>query len=121
MKLIHADGHVLGRDEHLEPVLEAGRYEKLTFDWVAYDPDRVPAEVEFWKNGVKSSTVSAPRSMMTYSNRFTEEGTQTLVLKAGPTGYTCASTWVRAVSISARPPTAWRSSLTPAGRSNGDE
>ena len=64
------------------------RYEKLTFDWVAYDPDRVPAEVEFWKNGVKSSTVSAPRSMMTYSNRFTEEGTQTLVLKAGPTGYT---------------------------------
>lgn len=26
--------------------------------------------------------------MMTYSNRFTEEGTQTLVLKAGPTGYT---------------------------------
>ena len=88
LKLIHADGHVLGRDEHLEPVLEAGRYEKLTFDWVAYDPDRVPAEVEFWKNGVKSSTVSAPRSMMTYSNRFTEEGTQTLVLKAGPTGYT---------------------------------
>ena len=33
LKLIHADGHVLGRDEHLEPVLEAGRYEKLTFDW----------------------------------------------------------------------------------------
>ena len=26
--------------------------------------------------------------MMTYSNRFTEEGTQTLVLKAGSTGYT---------------------------------
>ena len=47
LKLIHADGHILGRDEHLEPVLEAGRYEKLTFDWVAYDPDRVPAEVEF--------------------------------------------------------------------------
>jgi hypothetical protein len=68
--------------------------------------DRVPAEVEFWKNGVKSSTVSAPRSMMTYSNRFTEEGTQTLVLKAVRPGTLCASTWVRAVSISARPPTA---------------
>ena len=32
--------------------------------------------------------MSAPRSMMTYSNRFTKEGTQTLVLKAGPTGQT---------------------------------
>ena len=39
----------------------------------------------------KRQTVSAPRSMMTYSNRFTEEGTQMLVLKAGPTGYTLRS------------------------------
>ena len=87
LKMVHADGRILGRDDHLRPVLEAGRYEKLSFDWVAYDPDRVPADVEFWKNGVKGNTVIAPRSMMTYSNRFTEEGTQTLTLKAGNTEY----------------------------------
>ena len=78
LKLIHADGHVLGRDEHLEPVLEAGRYEKLTFDWVAYDPTVCPLKWSSGKTAIKSSTVSAPRSMMTYSNRFTEEGTQRL-------------------------------------------
>ena len=34
LKLIHADGHVLGRDEHLEPVLEpAATRSSLSTGW----------------------------------------------------------------------------------------
>ena len=74
-------------DLHTVPTIETGRYEQCSFDFVAYDPSVTPATVEIWRNGSLSRTVSVPRSVQTYSNRFTEEGTQTLQLKLGSTSY----------------------------------
>ena len=86
-KIVHADGRIITGTGHTVPTIETGRYELCSFDFVAYDPSVTPATVEIWRNGSLSRTVSVPRSVQTYSNRFTEEGTQTLQLKLGSTSY----------------------------------
>ena len=86
-KIVHADGRIITGTGHTVPTIETGRYEQCSFDFVAYDPSVTPATVEIWRNGSLSRTVSVPRSVQTYSNRFTEEGTQTLQLKLGSTSY----------------------------------
>ncbi len=87
-KIIHPDGRILTGAAHSVPVIEAGQYEKCTFDFAAYDPSVVPATVELWHNGTLARTVSVPRTAQTYTNRFTEKGRQTLQLKLGSASYT---------------------------------
>lgn len=87
-KIIHPDGRILTGAGHSVPVIEAGQYEKCTFDFAAYDPSVVPATVELWHNGTLARTVSVPRTAQTYTNRFTEKGRQTLQLKLGSANYT---------------------------------
>ena len=86
-KIIHPDGRIITGAAHTLPVIEAGQYEKCTFDFVAYDPSVVPATVELWNNGTLARTVSVPRTVQTYTNRFTEKGRQTLLLKLGSAIY----------------------------------
>lgn len=86
-KIIHPDGRIITGGSHTLPVIEAGQYEKCTFDFVAYDPSVVPATVELWNNGTLARTVSVPRTVQTYTNRFTEKGRQTLLLKLGSAIY----------------------------------
>ena len=73
---------------HLTPTLQAYQYEQMSFNYVAYDPNTTPAQVEVYLNGEQKNTINAPRSMQTYTNRFTSQGTQTLVLKVGTKSYT---------------------------------
>ena len=73
---------------HLTPTLQAYQYEQMNFNYVAYDPNTTPAQVEVYLNGEQKNTINAPRSMQTYTNRFTSQGTQTLVLKVGTKSYT---------------------------------
>lgn len=73
---------------HLTPTLTAAQYEQFSFSFVAYDPSTTPAKVEVYLNDVLKSTLAVPRSMQTYTNRFTAQGTQTLKLKVGATSYT---------------------------------
>ena len=87
-KITHADGRIVTGTGHTVPTLEVGQYEQCSFSFVAYDPAVVPATVEIWRNGSLSRSVSVPRSVQTYGNRFTEKGTQTLQLKLGATAYT---------------------------------
>ena len=86
-KIVHPDGRIITGTGHSVPTIGVGRYEQCSFDFVAYDPSITPATVEIWRNGSLSRTVSVPRSVQTYSNRFTEEGVQTLQLKLGSTSY----------------------------------
>ena len=86
-KIVHPDGRIITGTGHSVPTIGVGRYEQCSFDFVAYDPSVTPATVEIWRNGSLSRTVSVPRSVQTYSNRFTEEGVQTLQLKLGSTSY----------------------------------
>lgn len=73
---------------HLTPTLQAYQYEQMSFYFVAYDPNTTPAQVEVYLNDVLKNTINAPRSMQTYTNRFTEQGAQKLVLKVGTKSYT---------------------------------
>ncbi len=73
---------------HLTPTLQAYQYEQMSFNYVAYDPSTTPAQVEVYLNDELKNTVNAPRSMQTYTNRFTSQGTQTLILKVGTENYT---------------------------------
>ena len=85
-KLTFGDGRIFA-DDHLTPTIETGQYEQVKFDFVAYDPTATPATVSVWRDGVRTQTVSVPRTVQTYTNRFLEQGAVAMVLKCGTTEY----------------------------------
>ena len=85
-KLTFWDGRIFA-DDHLTPTIETGQYEQVRFDFVAYDPTTTPATVGVWRDGIRTQTVSVPRTTQTYTNRFLEQGDVALVLKCGTTEY----------------------------------
>ena len=85
-KLTFGDGRIFA-DDHLTPTIETGQYEQVRFDFVAYDPTTTPATVSVWRNGIRTQTVSVPRTVQTYTNRFLEQGAVAMVLKCGTTEY----------------------------------
>lgn len=60
---------------HLTPTLNIGQYEQMEFEYIAYDPASTPATVAEKHNGNVIRTLGVPRSMQTYTNRFTSQGT----------------------------------------------
>lgn len=85
-KLTFGDGRIFA-DDHLTPTIETGQYEQVRFDFVAYDPTTTPATVGVWKDGIRTQTVSVPRTTQVYTNRFLEQGDVAMVLKCGTTEY----------------------------------
>ena len=85
-KLTFGDGRIFA-DDHLTPTIETGQYEQVKFDFVAYDPTATPAMVSVWSDGIRTQTVSVPRTVQTYTNRFLEQGAVAMVLKCGTTEY----------------------------------
>lgn len=85
-KIIFKDGRVFTAD-HLTPTIDTGQYEQMMFDFVAYDPTATPAGMSVWRDGIRTQTVSVPRTVQTYTNRFLEQGDVAMVLKCGTTEY----------------------------------
>ena len=85
-KLTFGDGRIFV-DDHLTPTIETGQYEQVRFDFVAYDPTTTPATVGVWRDGIRTQTVSVPRTTQVYTNRFLEQGDVAMVLKCGTTEY----------------------------------
>lgn len=85
-KLTFGDGCIFA-DDHLTPTIETGQYEQVRFDFVAYDPTTTPATVGVWRDGIRTQTVSVPRTTQVYTNRFLEQGDVAMVLKCGTTEY----------------------------------
>ena len=85
-KLTFGDGRIFA-DDHLTPTVETGQYEQVKFDFVAYDPTTTPATVGVWRDGIRTQTVSVPRTTQVYTNRFLEQGDVAMVLKCGTTEY----------------------------------
>ena len=85
-KLTFGDGRIFA-DDHLTPTIETGQYEQVRFDFVAYDPTTTPATVGVWRDGIRTQTVSVPRTAQLYTNRFLEQGDVAMVLKCGTTEY----------------------------------
>lgn len=85
-KLTFGDGRIFA-DDHLTPTIETGQYEQVRFDFVAYDPTTTPATVGVWRDGIRTQTVSVPRTTQVYTNRFLEQGDVAMALKCGTTEY----------------------------------
>ena len=85
-KLTFGDGRIFA-DDHMTPTIETGQYEQVRFDFVAYDPTTTPATVGVWRDGIRTQTVSVPRTTQVYTNRFLEQGDVAMVLKCGTTEY----------------------------------
>ena len=85
-KLTFGDGRIFA-DDHLTPTIETGQYEQVRFDFVAYDPTTTPATVGVGRDGIRTQTVSVPRTTQVYTNRFLEQGDVAMVLKCGTTEY----------------------------------
>ncbi len=73
IKYTNKNGTILFSD-HLTPTLTVGQYEEMKFDYIAYDPNTTPASVQELHNGNAIRTLSVPRSMQAYTNRFTAQG-----------------------------------------------
>lgn len=85
-KITFKDGRVFTAD-HLTPTIDTGQYEQVLFDFVAYDPTATPASMSVWRDGIRTQTVSVPRTTQVYTNRFLEQGDVAMVLKCGTTEY----------------------------------
>ena len=85
-KITFKDGRVFTAD-HLTPTIDTDQYEQVLFDFVAYDPTATPASMSVWRDGIRTQTVSVPRTVQTYTNRFLEKGAVAMVLKCGTTEY----------------------------------
>lgn len=120
LMLTHRDGHISGPSGHLAPALGAGQYEACVFKFAAYDPAATPASVEIYRNGKPQQTVSVPRTVQDYRNRFTEKGRQTLLFKVGKAERTLYVDVADGGIDIGEAAYGLQVKLSPAGRSNGE-
>ncbi len=119
VKYTDTDGTILTGDD-ITPTIKAAQYETMSFQYIAYDPDTTPATVEVWLNSKLSQTINAPRTMQTYTNRPTEQGTQTLELKIGSVSRTVSVNVVESSIDISEATYGLVAKLSAAGRSNGE-
>ena len=81
------DGRIFSPSDHLSPLLEAGQFEQVKFDFVVYDPSATPATMSVFRDNVQTQEVSVPRTTQTYVNRFTEKGRVSMRFQCGATRY----------------------------------
>ena len=118
-KHVFKDGRIF-TDTHLTPRLEVGQYEQLTFDYVVYDSSVLPAPMSVWQNGTEVQTMSVPRTAQAYTNRFTEQGAQTMRLTSGTTEYMFYIDVTKSSIDVAEAGYGLKLKLSAAGRSNGE-
>ena len=114
------DGRIFTAATHLTPTLAVGQYEQLQFEYAVYDAGVTPAAVTVWQNGSAVQSFSVPATTQTYTNRFTQQGAQTMKLLCGATEYPFYIN-VEESSIDVSEATLdLRLKLSAAGRSNGE-
>lgn len=107
-------------ENHLTPIVEAGQYEQLSFEYAVFDANKTPADMGVWLNGSEVQKVSIPRTVQTYTNRFTEQGVQPMKFVCGAVEYPF-SVDVQKSSIDIQEATlGLQLKLNAAGRSNGE-
>lgn len=120
LMITHPDGRIQTAQEHLKPVISVGQYEPYGFRFVAYDPNQTPATLSVKRNDTLLQTVSVPRTMQTYQNRFTEKGRQTMAFTTGTATYTLYIDVEESGIDIGEASYGLQVRLSPAGRSNGE-
>lgn len=86
IKASFEDGRIF-TSNHLTPVLEVVQFEQLSFDFVVYDPAQTPTEMDIYQGGTLVSSITPPRTVQNYSNRYTSSGTVVMQFVAAGTTY----------------------------------
>ena len=120
LMITHPDGRIQTAGEYLKPVISVGQYESCEFRFVVYDPSQTPATVSVRRNDTLLQTVSVPRTMQTYQNRFTEKGRQTMTLTTGTATYSLYIDVQESGIDIGEASYGLQVRLSPAGRSNGE-
>lgn len=118
-KQVFPDGRIL-TDGHLTPLLKAGQYEQLSFEYAVYDAGATPAAMTVMLNGAAAQSVSVPRTVQTYTNRFTAQGTQKMKLVCGATEYPLDIEVEKSGIDIGEATLGLRLKLSASGRSNGE-
>lgn len=113
------DGRIFTTD-HLTPTLRVGQYEQVSFDFVAYDPAATPATMAVYRDGALTQSVSVPRSVQTYTNRFTAQGEVAMRFVCGVTEYPFSVEVAESGIDIAETTSGLRLKLSAAGRSNSE-
>lgn len=120
LMITYPDGRIQTALEHLKPAISVGQYEACEFKFVAYDPNQTPTIVSVRRNDTLMQTISVPRTVQAYQNRFTEQGRQTMTLTSGTSVYTLYID-VEDSGINISEATyGLQVRLSPSGRSNGE-
>ena len=119
--IIFPDGRIFEGNDYLTPTLEVGQFERVDFDFVAYNPDITPAVVEVFHDGLQTQSVNAPRTVQHYTNRFTTPGTETMMFRTGETEYHFNIEVVESSINLAEIADSLRCKFSAAGRSNNEE
>lgn len=82
-----ADGRIFSSAEYRTPRISVGQYEQLSFEFVVYDPATTPATMSVYRDDAKTQTVSVPRTVQQYVNRFTEQEQVEMMFLCGSTSY----------------------------------
>lgn len=77
----------VGESGQVWPTLSVRQYEALAFEWAAYDPASVTATVEERENDTVLRTISATRTIQTYTDSYKSSGTVNHKLVCGATEY----------------------------------
>lgn len=83
---VNNNGSILFGDD-ITPKLKAKQYEVLNFDYVVYDKNNLTSDVKEYNNGEYVRTLKVDRTKQTYSNQFTDSGTNNISLVCGETTY----------------------------------
>lgn len=118
--IIFSDGRIFENNDYLTPTLEIGQFERLDFDFVVFDPDTTPASMDVYHDGVVTQSITAPRTVQRYTNRFTAPGTEAMKFKTGETDYLFNIEVVESDTDLIEVTDSLRVRLSAAGRSNAE-
>lgn len=121
LMVVFSDGRIFDNDDYIRPCIEVGQFEQLSFDFVVYDPDITPAEMQIYHNGIAYQTISAARTVQTYNNRYTDYGVEEMIFKTGDIEYYIDINVVESSIDLVEATDSLRLKLSASGRSNAEE
>lgn len=116
----NSSGTIRFGNDHLTPTISAEQFESVTWNWIAYSQNNVPATVVMSIDDTESNRFSVDRSVQTAVKTFSESGAKRIAYKIGTTTYNAVAD-VKKSAISASAATSGLVfKLSPDGRNNSE-
>lgn len=120
MMVTNSSGTIRFGNDHLTPTISAEQFESVTWNWIAYSQNNVPATVVMSIDDTESNRFSVDRSVQTAVKTFSESGAKRIAYKIGAITYNAVAD-VKKSAISASAATSGLVfKLSPDGRNNSE-